>query len=309
LSVGLPTLLPMALDAPVAPDLALDRAPSPEPAGSSGERRAALSPSRINDFRQCPLLFRFRAIDRLPEPPSSAATRGTLIHAVLERLFDLPANERTPAAARALLGPQWEELRAREPEVDTLFPDGEALATWLGSAADLLETYFTLEDPCRLEPAERELRCEVELPAGVRLRGVVDRLDVARNGALRVVDYKTGRSPSDQFAASALFQMRFYALVLWRLRGVVPRRLQLIYLGDGQTLTYDPDEASLLATERTVLAVWDAVRRATLAQTFQPRPSRLCEWCAHQSLCPAFGGSPPPWPADAAERLLAAATP
>ena len=60
----------------------------------------ALSPSRAADFKQCPLLFRFRTIDKLEGPPSPAAARGTLVHAVLEHLFDLPAAERTPAAAR-----------------------------------------------------------------------------------------------------------------------------------------------------------------------------------------------------------------
>jgi putative RecB family exonuclease len=286
-----------------AGDILVDDA---RPATGEGDqpRRAALSPSRINDFKQCPLLFRLRTVDRLAEPPSSAATRGTLVHAVLERLFDLPAAQRTPEAAHTLVAPQWDRLLAGEPELAGLFADDGALAAWLDSARALLSTYFTLEDPRRLEPAEREMLCEVELSSGVLVRGIVDRLDVARDGALRVVDYKTGRSPSVQYAASALFQMRFYALVLWRLRGVVPRRLQLVYLGDGRVVTYDPDERSLLATERVVDAVWTAIRRATLAADFPARPSRLCDWCAHRALCPSFGGTVPQWPADGGERLL-----
>lgn len=276
-------------------------------ADGGARRRAALSPSRIHDFRQCPLLFRLRTIDRLPEPPGAAATRGTLVHAVLERLFDLPPARRTPESARALVAPEWERLRTAEPAVAELFADDGAQDAWLSGVDALLGTYFTVEDPRRLQPAGRELLCEVELPSGVLLRGIVDRLDVAPDGALRVVDYKTGRSPSDRFAASALFQMRFYALVLWRLRGVVARRLQLVYLGDGRVVTYDPDEQSLLATERLVDAVWAAIRRATLAADFPARPSRTCGWCAHRPLCPAFGGVPPPWPADAAKRLLGVA--
>lgn len=275
------------------------------PSTPSGQRRPALSPSRINDFKQCPLLFRFRSIDRLPEPPSAAATRGTLVHAVLERLFDLPAANRTPESARGLLGPQWDDLCAREPAVAELFAGDEEASAWLRGASALLDTYFTLEDPRRLQPAERELLCEVELDSGVLLRGIVDRIDVAPDGALRIVDYKTGRSPSEQFVGAALFQMRFYALVLWRLRGVVPRRLQLIYLGDGQVLTHDPDADSLRATERTVEAVWAAIQQATLRAAFRPKPSRLCGWCSHQAICPEFGGTPPPWPAEGAARLLA----
>ena len=87
----------------------------------------------------------------------------------------------------------------------------------------MLERYFTLEDPRRLEPAERELYVETLLDSRLLLRGFVDRVDVAPDGAIRVVDYKTGRSPGELFEAKALFQMKFYALVIWRMRGVIPR--------------------------------------------------------------------------------------
>jgi putative RecB family exonuclease len=244
----------------------------------------------------CPLLFRFRTIDRLPQAPSSAATRGTVVHSVLEALFDLPAAARTLDAAAALLRPQWERLRAAQPEVAGLFDDEVELQTWLDSAAALLESYFALEDPTRLEPAERERLVQVVLPGGLRLRGIVDRLDVAPTGETRLVDYKTGRSPGEAYEGKALFQMKFYALVLWRTTGTVPRLLQLMYLRDREVLRYVPDEDDLRATERKLVALWAAIERATQRREFLPRPSRLCSWCDHQSLCPSFGGTPPPFP-------------
>ncbi len=256
----------------------------------------SLSPSRAGDFMTCPLLFRYRTIDRLPQAPSSAATRGTVVHGVLERLFDLPAAERTVQAAAALLRPEWERLRDAEPEVAGLFADETELQTWLDSARTLLEGYFTLEDPTRLEPAERERLVQVVLPGGLRLRGIVDRLDVSPSGEVRVVDYKSGRSPGEAFEGKALFQMKFYALVLWRTTGRVPRLLQLLYLGDREVLRYAPDEADLVATERKLLALWTAIERATQLREFVARPSKLCGWCDHQALCPSFGGTPPPFP-------------
>ena len=268
--------------------------------------RAALSPSRAADFKQCPLLYRFRVVDRLEETPSPAAVRGTVVHSVLERLFDLPAAERTLEAARALLAPQWERLLGEEPGLAALFPDdeGEALGTWLGEAEQLVERWFGLEDPTRLEPAERELYVETTLDDGLVLRGYVDRLDVAPDGQMRVVDYKTGRAPSELFEAKALFQMRFYALVLWRTHGVVPRMLQLVYLGNGEVVRYSPDEADLLATERNVKALWAAIERAATTGDWRPSKSRLCDWCDHQALCPAWGGTPPPLPTGAHDRAL-----
>jgi putative RecB family exonuclease len=260
----------------------------------------SLSPSRAADFMTCPLLYRFRVIDRLPERPSPVAVRGTLVHAVLERLFDEPAAGRTPDAARGLLLPQWERLVAAMPELTGLFEaDADRLA-WLDEAATMLDRYFTLEDPRRIEPSHRELSVQAVLESGLALRGYIDRLDIAPTGEIRIVDYKTGPSPRAEYEARALFQMRFYAVVLWRTGGVVPRLLQLIYLGNGEIVRYAPDEADLLATERKINALWQAIDRARAAGDWRPHQSRLCEWCSFQALCPAFGGTPPPLPDPAA---------
>src|ERR1700723_4413401 len=93
---GLPDSRPAAEDRAAANPVQGDGAEAPR-----ADRRRSLSPSRAGDFMTCPLLYRFRVIDRLPEPPSPAAARGTLVHAVLEHLFNRPAPERTPAPARS----------------------------------------------------------------------------------------------------------------------------------------------------------------------------------------------------------------
>jgi putative RecB family exonuclease len=257
----------------------------------------SLSPSRASDFMTCPLLYRFRVIDRLPEPPSPAAARGTLVHAVLERLFDEPAARRTPQTARALLEPQWERLVAAEPELEALFADDAERSAWLTEASLMLDRYFTLEDPTRLEPSHRELEVAATLESGLRLRGYIDRLDVAVTGEIRIVDYKTGAAPREEFVARALFQMKFYAVALWLTRQQVPKLLQLIYLGNGEIVRYAPDEADLRATVRKIDAIWLAIQRARASGDWRYRQSKLCDWCAHQSICPAFGGTPPPLPA------------
>jgi putative RecB family exonuclease len=282
-------VLPLVPGSPGADQAGAEPAAS-EPPGP------ALSPSRAADFMTCPLLYRFRVIDRLPEPPTEATARGTLVHAALERLFDLPAAERTPQAARALLGPEWDRLAAEEPDLAALFPDEAEWASWLQAATAIIDAYFTLEDPRRLEPAAREAYVETTLGSGLRLRGYIDRLDVAPGGEIRIVDYKTGRAPREAYEASALFQMKFYALVIWRLRGRVPALLQLMYLAEGEVLRYAPDESDLLATERKVAALWQAIERARAAGDWRPRPSRLCDWCNHKAFCPEFGGTPPPLP-------------
>ncbi len=273
--------------------------------GTVSGRRPALSPSRAADFKQCPLLYRFRSIDRLPETPSRLQVRGTVVHTVLERLFTLPAEARHPAAGIDLVGPVWREVLAGSPELTDLFAgsDDPELAEWLDSARALVEAYFTLEDPRLVQPEACELLVETELAARavqdgepLLLRGYIDRLDVAPTGDIRVVDYKSGAAPREVFEAKALFQMKFYALVLLRVRGVVPRQLRLLYLADRQSLSYTPDEAELIRFERTLAAIWSDIQRAARSGDYRPSPRRMCDWCDHKARCPAFGGVPPPYP-------------
>jgi putative RecB family exonuclease len=257
----------------------------------------ALSPSRAGDFMACPLMYRYRTIDRLPEAPSPDAARGTLVHKVLEDLFDLPAPERTPERAADMLAPAWDAILAVEPALAEMFgSEGPDLAAWMASCRTVLARYFDLEDPRRLEPAERELYVEALLESRLLLRGFVDRIDVASDGRIRISDYKSGRSPAEGFEAKALFQMKFYALVVWRLRGIVPSVLQLIYLGNGEIVRYEPDEQDLLATERKVEALWRAITLAQETGDWRPSPSRLCDWCSFHEYCPTKGGTIPPLP-------------
>jgi putative RecB family exonuclease len=254
----------------------------------------SLSPSRALDFKNCALLYRFRVIDRLPEPPSLVAARGTVIHGVLERIFDLPAIERTIAVACSDVEPGWRSLLDEEPELAALVdqePGG--LADLIGSTQTLLDSYFTLEDPRRLEPAEREVLVETTLPSGVHLKGFVDRIDRAPSGDLRVVDYKSGKSPREAFEGKALFQLRFYAFVLWRTTGVLPKLLRLYYLADREILDYAPDVADLESLERQLEAIASAIEKARATGDWRPKASKLCNWCSFQEFCPEFGGSPP----------------
>ncbi len=261
-------------------------------------RRPALSPSRAADFKQCPLLYRFRAIDRLPEPQSTAQLRGSVVHAALEHLYALPAADRGPDTALTLVAPAWDRVIAERPEAaEDIEPAvREAL---LGEARALLAGYYRLEDPTRFDPQCCEQHVEVELDDGTLLRGFVDRIDVAPTGELRVVDYKTGKAPPEARAlaeAKALFQMKFYAVALLRSRGVLPTRLRLLYLADSQVLDYSPDLEELVRFERTLMAMWRAIQAAGATGDFRPKPSKLCDWCAHRALCPEFGGTPPPYP-------------
>ena len=255
----------------------------------------SLSPSRSADYQQCPLLYRFKTIDQLPEEPSIAAVRGTLVHSVLENLFDAPAGKRTYQLAISLFTSALEALAETKPaEAELIY--GETAEKTLAPVRPLLETYFAMEDPNRLEPHARELAMSVELDEGFAIRGFIDRVDRTPSGDIRIVDYKSGKAPSALYADKAMFQMRFYGLAWWRMNGEIPRMLQLMYLGNGQFLRYEPTQNDLEVTEKKILALRAAIAHSADQQSFPPTPSKLCGWCSFKPICPAFGGTPPPIP-------------
>ena len=260
---------------------------------SNTPRPLALSPSRASDYKRCPLQYRFRAIDRLPEPSTEAQVKGTLVHAVLEEMFTWPREERTYPAAVKRLKPTWEQMRIDDPTCAEPVEDDYQL---LVDARTLLRGYFTMENPLGFDAHAQEMPVDFTLPNGVPVRGFIDRVDIAQTGEVRVVDYKTGKKPLPRYSQDAQFQMRFYALVYWRLFGVVPTQLKLMYLKVMDSMILTPSREELEYFERDLAELWWKIEADGKSGSFRPQQSKLCGWCAFQSLCPVFGGTPPEYP-------------
>jgi putative RecB family exonuclease len=251
----------------------------------------SLSPSKVSTFKDCALAFRFSAIDKLPEPPSVPAVKGTTVHRALELLFNAPAAERTPEAAVACLRDALEQMREHE-EYQALQLDEEQEAAFAADAATMVERYFALEDPRTIQPVGLELMLEANV-GSLLVRGIIDRLEEDEQGQLVVTDYKTGRAPSVQQEQSRLGGVHFYAFLCERVLGRTPAKVQLVYLGaQPQVITTTPSEQSIRGMEKKVGAIWTAVERACERDDFRPKQSALCNWCAFKQYCPAFGGDP-----------------
>src|ERR1051325_10367916 len=110
-----------------------------------------LSPSSFSAFKECPLAFRFSYLDKLPEPPSAPASKGTLVHRALELLMCRPADDRTIDAALADLDRARAEL-ADDPEFAGLELSDDEWALFHADAEQLVHRYFELEDPTTVHP-------------------------------------------------------------------------------------------------------------------------------------------------------------
>jgi putative RecB family exonuclease len=252
---------------------------------------SSLSPSKVSTFKDCALQFRFSAIDKLPEPPGLAACKGTVVHRALELLFVDAAPLRTTARASETLATAMAEFRTTE-DFALLDLDEAATDAFYADAATMVERYFAMEDPTSFEPVGLELKLEAPL-GSLRLRGIIDRLDLTPEGELIVVDYKTGRVPSQQQEMARLGGVHFYSFLCEAIFGQRPKEVRLMYLGkDAQIITATPTEQSTAGLRKKLTAIWTAVERACENNDFRPRPSMLCNWCSFKEYCPSYGGDP-----------------
>jgi len=250
----------------------------------------SLSPSSISAFKECPLAFRFSYLDRLPEPPSPWASKGTLVHRALELLMCRPPHDRTIDAARADLDRARAEL-ADDPEFADLELTDEEWALFHLDAEQLVRRYFELEDPTTVHPIGLELKLQAQV-GSVRLRGVIDRLELGPDGELVVTDYKTGRVPSEMYEGRSLGGVHIYALLCEEMLGRRPARVQLLYLSKPEAIIATPTAQSCRGVLRKTTALWSAIERACQRDDFRPNPSTLCDFCSFKAYCPAFGGDP-----------------
>jgi putative RecB family exonuclease len=260
----------------------------------------SLSPSSMSTFTSCPLAFRFSYIERLPEPPSAPASKGTLVHLALQHLMWRPPADRTMESALADLARAGAELAA-DPEFAQLDLTDAEWATFHADAEVLLRRYFEMEDPRDITVLGVELRVTAETADGVVIRGIIDRLELDADGELVITDYKTGREPGEGWEQQSMAGIHIYSLLCERMLGRRPKRIQLLYLSKPERIITQPSDQSLRGVEVKSGAVMKAVRIACAKGDFRPRASALCTYCSFREFCPAFGGDP----AQAAPVMLA----
>jgi putative RecB family exonuclease len=251
-----------------------------------------LTPSKVAAFKDCALAFRFSVIDRLPEPPSIPALKGTLVHSALQGLFwDQAPGQRTLDTALDHLHAVCRRAR-EDPEGDELGPTSDEEWDELTTESEaMIGRYFELEDPNRVTAIGVELTLEVRL-GRLLLRGIIDRLDLDEDGSLVVTDYKTGRVPSQASEQTRLGGVHFYAFLCEQVLGVRPARVQLLYLREPLAISTIPSDHSIRGLQQRTSAIWSAILRACEHDDFRPHPSGLCDYCAFRAYCPAWGGDP-----------------
>ncbi|MEI8336701.1 MAG: PD-(D/E)XK nuclease family protein [Actinomycetes bacterium] len=250
----------------------------------------SISPSSISQFQSCPLAFRFSYVDRLPQEPSPAASKGTLVHLALEHLMMRPADQRSIANALIDLATARTEL-ASDPDFTGLNLNEEQWGSFYDEAERLVYKYFELEDPSSIRPIGLELRLQANIGRAT-VRGVIDRLELNEDDELVISDYKTGKAPGPRYQDQRLAGVNLYALMVEEALGKRPVKVQLLYLADPVAIVATTSDQQSRGVANKTQAVWDAIGDACTNVDFRTKPGPLCNWCSFKPFCPEFGGNP-----------------
>jgi RecB family exonuclease len=245
-----------------------------------------LSFSRVDSYERCPLLFRFRYVDKLPSTPSPDLSWGSAIHAALEVWWSqkLPSPPPVEVLYRALYE-HWE---------DTGFADmdRERKLVWYRHARDVLSRHHELYAADYRPAVACEQWFELDLGDGVAVRGSIDHVARTPSGGLGIVDWKTNRRARSRSEVASSLQLAIYALAARELWGREPEWVALDFVVPGLRVSVDRSE---IDADGAVARIRDVARRIADEQ-FPASPSPLCGWCDYRSLCPAFEGEGPDVP-------------
>ena len=237
----------------------------------------SLSASAVETYLECPLKYRFKQIDKIPESASRPQlTFGNIIHKVLER-FHGSEGEITEDQILQILDEEWKSGEF------TYMQREEKLKE---QAVEMLKRYV---DNTKQEPPhvlDTELKFSFDLD-GIRIVGMIDRIDNSPNGN-KVVDYKTSKRSTP---AKNSVQLGIYSLYLQqtedeKLAGI-PETATLYFLRNEEQ-----PEHSHTFTEKDLDAIREKiadVARGIRAKRFEPCSEYHCDWCDYKNLaCPAW---------------------
>ncbi len=241
-----------------------------------------LSPSSASSYRECARRWKFRYVDRLPDPPGEAAVTGTFAHMVLEKLMQEPVENRTVDRAKKLARELWPKME-NHPDYQGLELGENASRNFRWNGWKAIEGLWALEDPgeVRVASTEQDVRVEIN---GVPFRGIIDRVDETDEG-LVVTDYKSGKAPSERYSSNYSTQMLLYAAALTELEGQKPAKAQLLYLGQ-KVVEVEITDESLTEAIDELRTTWLAIMESCISLEFDASTGPLCGWCPFVAQCP-----------------------
>ncbi len=264
------------------------------------------SHSRLKCFENCRKQFHFRYVLELPEEMEGIeAFVGKRVHEVLERLYLFVREGNLPGLPQVIHRYEqlWEETY--DPARVRVVRTGTPASFYHKLGVRCLETYYRrnypfdgdrtlgIEERVRFDLRDKSQEAQEAHEAGdaeYPMQGVIDRIALARDGAIEIHDYKTGNYVPSQKAIDEERQLALYQIGLAERYGV-DRVFRLVwhYVARGVVRSSTRSAQSLDELRASTRALIDRIRSE---QEYPPSKIPLCDWCSYKPICPAWGGDP-----------------
>jgi DNA helicase-2/ATP-dependent DNA helicase PcrA len=238
-----------------------------------------LSYTEVDDYRRCPLRYRFAHVLRIPVLPTPAMVYGNALHRAVADFLTRKRNGERPTRAQL-------EATFRSSWVGGGFisPDHESERFAAGLAA--LGRFHAAEEGAP-PPDLVEQRFSFML-GNDRVVGQWDRVDRTPEGAV-ITDYKSslldGGEDTPQRRAARNLQLPVYALAYEKTFNELPARTALHFLETGQRGEVAPTRDGLGAVSALLSSIATKIRaRQFPAQPERPE-ARTCEQCPFNAIC------------------------
>lgn len=249
-----------------------------------------VSYSALDDYKTCPLKFKYSNIERIKVPKNKELIFGSLIHEALHFMF-----ERNP------LYPTLDEIvnffaAMFEREKNSANNNGDLTDGLKDEGIALLKKFYNANPPWNFNVLDLESRFEVliedpETDDVHILVGVIDRLDKIDESTYEIIDYKTAKKMPSQETVDKNLQLSLYQLGIlkrWPHLSSKNIKMSLYFLKHGEKIGTTRDEKSLWDTKKQVLDTIKEIKIREKNNDFPPAPSALCDWCGYRRLCPMF---------------------
>ncbi len=248
------------------------------------------SHSSLSSFESCPKKYHFRYVLKVPaESEGIEAFVGKRVHELMERLYEFAGRDMVPSLRRVFerFHANWRESFASNRI--RIVRDDMTVEDYVAAGERCLENayrrFYPFDDGETLG-LERRVHTRLDGDGQYAVRGIVDRVVRASDGALEIHDYKTGRRVPRQPEVDRDRQLALYELALRDELGEKGEvRLVWHYLLSGVTRVSQRTSAQLEELRDDTIAAIDRVRAET---SWEPREGPLCRWCEYRERCPLF---------------------
>jgi DNA helicase-2/ATP-dependent DNA helicase PcrA len=243
----------------------------PPAAAPGGKLR--LSASAIETYEECPQKFKFSHYLKIPTGPQPALTFGNIMHQCVRHYFEL--RKRGEASFEGL-----EDFYLRSWK-DAGFEDEYQEQAYKKAGLEQLREFVKEQEKNAVLPLGLETHFALDL-GDVTLEGRIDQINPLGDHAVELVDYKTGRPPSQRDADQSL-QLSVYALAAREQMKLAPARLTFYSLTNNAPVSTVRTPKDLEEVRAQVLEVAEQIRQ----REFPPKPGFVCKYCDYAMVCPA----------------------